>query len=310
MQNCLVTGATGFIGQSLCHELQKQGFHVRAFMRREEEGPWDEKFIGDFQDEASLPKELVHGVDTIFHLAGIAHASDGKYTTQEYWSTNVEGTRQLISLAIEAGVKRFIFFSSVLASNPTSDYGASKKAAEELILSRANDHSIEVCVLRPTIVYGPSIKGNLLSMVKAVDRGWFPPVPETYNKRSMISLPDLVEAAILVAQHPAVNRNIYCVTDGKTYSTRQMYDGIRAALGLKTIHWSIPKGILVLLAKFLDGISVVLRKTLPFNSKVLDKLLGSAEHSSQELETDLEWKPRLSFYEVLPDIVSAYKSLS
>lgn len=310
MNNCLVTGATGFIGRSLCHALQTQGFHVRALTRRAEMGPWDESFIGDLQDKAQLTQDLVKGIDTLFHLAGIAHASDGKYSKQEYWTINVEGTRQLVNLAIEAGVKRFIFFSSVLASNTTSDYGASKKAAEEFILSCAHDHCIEVCILRPALVYGPSIKGNLLSMVRAIDRGWFPPVPETKNKRSMVSLSDLIDVAILVAQHPAVNRNIYCVTDGKTYSTRQMYDGIRAALGLKTIHWSIPKGILILLAKLLDGMSVVLRKTLPFNSKVLDKLLGSAEYSSHALETDLKWKPRLSFYKVLPDIVSAYKSLN
>jgi len=185
----LVTGATGFIGRRLCAVLKQHGSHVRALGRGERDGLWNRFIRADLAQ--GVPADALHDVDTVFHLAGKAHAlSETSQDEAEYFRINTEGTRRLLEVAGEAGVRRFVFFSSVKAMGeggdacldesaaccPETPYGKSKLAAEHLVLN--GGYVPEPVVLRLSMVYGPTRKGNLPRMIEAVARGRFLPLPE------------------------------------------------------------------------------------------------------------------------------------
>ena len=303
IQKCLVTGASGFIGLPLCRALKEQGAKVRALHRNPQEGPWDEEVLCDFFSlkhfQAScFSEEVLEGIDTIFHLAGIAH-SEG-FSFDSYWAVNIESTKLLLDTAIKRGVKRFIYFSSIKAAgNPQDEYGRSKKAAEELVLDYGRKHSIEVSILRPSLVYGANPKGNLLSLIQAIDKGYFPPIPEIGNVRSMIAVADVVAVALKVANSfPEVKDQIFTLADGEAYSTRKLYDAIRSALGLKPITFSIPAWFL----RF--GLSTILRKP-----RVYEKLMGSSDFTEDARKTHqvLNFQPQFTFYNVVPEMIQHYR---
>lgn len=297
MKRCLVTGASGFIGKALCAHLQAQGVFVRACLRTPITGPWNEIVIGDLCDTTTPAwQQAMQGCDTVFHFAGIAHT---KASTRDYWAVNVEASEALMYLAITAGVVRFIYGSSIKAIEPDDDYGRSKQAAENSLIALGKAHGVQVSILQPALVYGTPLKGNLLKLLRGIDKGWFPPLPETHNKRSLVSLEDVVTAACLVAEDPRtsdqVQNAIYVISDGIAYSTRQIYDAMREALGLGPCKWSIPLWVLSFIAK------------LPFAGKIFEKLLGSACYTSDHLQQSLGWQPSTTLFNSLPAIVAAYK---
>ncbi len=312
----LVTGATGFIGRALCGRLREEGVHVRALARREAEGPWDEAVRADLATGA-LPGDCLAGVDTIFHLAAKVHAlGDRSREEESYRRLNVDGTALLLEKAREAGVRRFIFFSSVQAMGeetpacldettepkPVTPYGRSKLEAERLVLA-SNVLSHLVC-LRFPLVYGPGHKGNLSRMVAAIDRGLFPPLPPVANRRSMIHVRDVVAAALLAARRPEANGRCYIVTDGRTYSSREIEDAIRRALGRRVPRWHVPLLALRLLARGGDALERIRGRRVLFDSSTLQKLVGSAWYSSERIQRELGYRPSVSLLEALPEIVS------
>ena len=187
---CFVTGASGDIGRALCSYLKSRDHRVIAGLRCNSPGPWDEVVQMDLTGK-SISSELLNGVSCIFHLAGKAHAlSDSLQDEREYFRVNTEGTRKLLESSSRAGVKRFVFFSSVKAIGeggiepldessccaPETPYGISKLEAERLVLSR--EYVQEPVVLRLSMVYGSMKKGNLPRMIEAINKGYFPPFPQ------------------------------------------------------------------------------------------------------------------------------------
>jgi nucleoside-diphosphate-sugar epimerase len=158
-------------------------------------------------------------------------------------------------------------------------------------------------VIRPSMVYGNTEKGNLPRMIQAIRRGVFPPLPETHNRRSMVHVDDVVQAAILAAEKPEAAGQIYIVTDGQAYSTRQIYDWIRSVLGKSQLNAAIPMGLLTVLAKLGDCIGGVLGRRFPFDKDALDKLTGSAWYSSAKIQRELGFSPQHTLQSSLPDIV-------
>jgi len=309
-----VAGATGFIGCTLCAALETRGVYVRALGRREVDGPWDTFVRTDLTQ--GVPADVVHGVDTIFHLAGRAHAlSETGQDEDEYFDINVEGTRKLLEAAKAAGVRRFVFFSSVkamgeggdkcldelAACHPETPYGRSKLEAERLVLE--GGYVPEPVVLRLSMVYGPTHKGNLPRMIEAVRRGRFPSLPETGNKRSMVHVDDVVQAAMLAAEKPEAAGQTYIVTDGTPYSTRQIYEWTCGALGKAIPHWEIPMPVLKGLAKIGDGIGRLRGHRFIFDSDALEKLAGSAWYSSEKIERGLGYKPGRNLQNALPEMI-------
>lgn len=311
----LVTGASGFIGRRLCTRLQESGKTVRALVRNPVAGPWDEIFAADL-GTAPVPAEILKGVDTVYHLAGKAHAlAELPGEEADYQQVNVEGTRGLLEAAAAAGVRRFVFFSSVKAmgeggdacldesfnGRPETPYGRSKRRAEELVLQGTVPHS---SVLRLCMVYGPGVKGNLPRMIEAVAGNRFPPLPETGNKRSLVHVDDVVEAAILAAEKPVAAGQIYIVTDGRPCSTRQMYEWICLALDKPVPKWQVPMALLKAMAMTGDILGRVRGRRFIFDTDALHKLIGSAWYSSGKMERELGFVPKYDLQGSLPSIIS------
>jgi UDP-glucose 4-epimerase len=273
-----VTGATGFIGQRLVAKLKEQGAMLKILSRSDH--PEFETVICDLQCE-TIPAGALEMVGTVFHLAGFAHdLRDGSELVGLYRKINVDATVRLAELAVLSGVKRFVFVSSVKAgrrtvvdSNPEGIYGETKREAELRLLEITQQSSMHVAIVRPALVYGHEVKGNLKLMRSWIEKGWFPPLPETGNRRSMIHVDDLVQALILVAEDSRANREIFISTDGKPHSTREIYESICHSVGKSVPNWSAPKFLFNALAK--------LSPKLKYK---VDKLLGDEEYSSEKLE--------------------------
>ena len=193
------------------------------------------------------------------------------------------------------------------ATRPSTAYGRSKLEAEHLVIDRG--YVPHPCVLRLAMVYGPGAKGNLVKMIKAVRRGVFPSLVAVQNRRSMVHVDDVVEAAIGAATHEASKGATYIVTDGKIYSTGEIYAAIRAALRMVPIRWSAPLPVLRLAAHLGDGLERILRRRLPLNSGVLEKLLGSECYNSDKIVRELGFRPRHSLANSLPEMIAAMSGI-
>jgi nucleoside-diphosphate-sugar epimerase len=260
------------------------------------------------------------GVDTVFHLAGRVHAvAESPGEEAEYLRVNTEGTRELLAAARADKVRRFVFFSSVkvfgtavLNSPPTgvhetvvpapdTPYGASKLAAEKLVLAAGS--VLEPVILRLSLVYGPGVKGNMQAMIEAVRRHRFPPLPETGNRRSLVHVEDVLQAALLAATLPQAVGRHYIVSDGELYSTRRIYAGICAALKMPVPSWSVPLAWLHLAARLGDAIEAVRGRRFPFDSKALEKLIGSEYYTNARICSELGFKPLWKLEQGLLEIV-------
>lgn len=309
----LVTGGQGFIGSELTRVLRQHNYLVYTLGREASSDCYHIAY--DLMSDQS-PTGLFDGISTIFHLAGKAHdLAENQQDASEYQLVNTEGTRKLLEAARQAGVEQFVFFSSVKAVGgdeaglmdesitlpADTPYGRSKFEAEQLVLN--GGYVPHPVVIRPCMVYGPANKGNLPRMIRAIKRGFFPPLPETRNHRSMVHVGDVVKAAILAAERPEAAGQIYIVTDGVSYSTRQIYDWIREALNKPPVGWSLPLGLLKNLARIGDCMGRLLGRRFPFDSAALGKLIGSAWYSSAKIEAELGFRAENTLQQSLPDIV-------
>lgn len=325
----LVTGATGFIGRRLLQPCD------RALVRSA--GGLPDAVIGDLLDPASLAAAC-NGIGTVFHCAGYAHA----FTSSDpdaHWHINFEGTRNLVSAAGAAGVRRFVFLSSVKAmaepgigstpktslrsvlpsrgeetlgaarhvssecvdedwpGEPATPYGKAKRAAEDTVLEAGAKYGMHVVNLRLAMVYGRGGRGNLERMARGLRAGWFPRLPETGNRRSLVHVDDVVDVMRLVAGRPEANGRTYIVADTQAYSGREICDAICAVLPTPTLRWSAPAGLLRAGGVVGDMLGAVLSRPLPLNSEVVDRLLGSACYSPARIERELGWRARVGLVE-------------
>lgn len=324
----LVTGATGFVGQRLINALRNENATIRVLTRNPQkiEEYWPEGSVmglGVDWTEAGNLRTACSGVETIFHLASYTHAVDRNSLEEEsrHREITVEGTRSLLSAAMEEGVRRFIFPSSVKAINeggetcldetaktkPSTSYGRAKLEAERLVLAAGREHGIHVAVLRLPLVYGPGNKGNIPRMISAIDHGRFPPWPKVQNRRSMVHVDDVVRALMLAAENPEASGQVYLVTDGLTYSTRELYEAICGALDRPVPDWSIPTWVLRLAAKVGDAAQQLSGRAMPLTTSALDKLIGSAWYSSERITRALGYKPRHTLYDTLPLMIAEYR---
>jgi nucleoside-diphosphate-sugar epimerase len=310
----LVTGANGFIGHRLLTPSS------RGMVRHVSTRP--NLVCGDLLEPTSLAAAC-HGCDTIFHCAGYAHA----FTSSDpdaHWRINFEGTRNLLLAAKDAGVKTFIYLSSVKAmadpdgdcvdenwpGEPNTQYGKSKRAAEEAVLEAGLKYSMHVVNLRLSMVYGRGGRGNLERMARLIRTGWFPPLPETGNRRSLVHVDDVVSAMHLAADAPFANGRTYIVADSIARSGREIYDAIRACLNENSVPsaresaWQVPSGLLRAGGMLGDVFQVVLRRSLPLNSEAISRLLDSACYRPAKIERELGWRAQMSFHDGLREMLS------
>ena len=283
MRKVFITGALGFIGERLLNSIDGQ---IRILSRIERLNY--DTVVCDFEKE-DIPESALESIDTVFHIAGFAHdIRDVGEIKDLYHRVNVDATVQLANCAVKSGVKKFVFVSSVKAGgssnfgicssesdhgDPEGIYGKTKREAELKLLKIGEESGMHVSIIRPSLVYGPNVKGNLQLMLSGIKKGWFPPLPETNNKRSMIHVDDLVRAILLVADNDRANGEIFIATDGTPHSSREIYNAMRSALDKSISKWSVPKGLF-------DMASLV----SPRIKYKLNKLLGDEYYSSAKLE--------------------------
>jgi UDP-glucose 4-epimerase len=291
-----VTGHTGFVGRHLISRLRAAEYEVVVPGGRIE-----------LQNIASLVDHF-SGCDVVFHCAGFAHADDdgSRQFAEQHWAINYQGAVNVAEAAVKAKVKRLIFVSTSKAvadapeilidekfnAEPTSAYGKAKRAAEEMLQKICAANYIELVIIRPVMIYGRDGKGNLLRMWNAVQRNRFPPLPEG-GARSLVHIDDVVEALLLSATSPKAAGQTYILAHPEPVNTRGIYLLMRKLCGMSEISWFIPDSLLKLLAVIGDLAGVLLKKSVPFNRSVYQKLMQPAVYSADKISQHLGWKPRV-----------------
>ena len=315
----LVTGASGFIGQRLCHALRQRGDWVRGLDLQASPKLCDDFVVGDL-GRGRLPASAFDGIEGVFHLAGKVHAlSEVKADDAEYHRINTEGTREVLAASQVARVRRFVFFSTIKAMVdsappgpaeildenhppcPRTPYGQSKLEAEHLVLR--GSYVPHPVVLRLCLVYGPGVKGNLRSMIDAIKRNRFPPIPDVGNQRSMVHLDDVIQATLLAMNVDRAAGGTYIVSDGESYSTGRIYLAICLALKKPVPAWTVPLPLLRIAGWAGDAIGQLRRRRFFFDSDALAKLMGSEAFSNARICSELGFKRKWTLETALPAMV-------
>lgn len=296
----LVTGANGFIGRHLSPLLEQDGWTVRRTVRRGL-GNDSDLVIETIGPETDWRPALA-GVDAVVHLAARVHHPNEQRAHELYQDVNVEGALRLARCAIEAGVRQFIFVSTVLVygrSNqgrapfsedhrlaPSGLYGRSKAEAEAGLRSLAQQHDMAITVVRPPMVYGSGAKGNFATLMKAVKMGVPLPFAAIQNHRAFVSVQNLASFILWRLSKPTAGFDIFLVADKEQVSTPDFIRRLARAAGAKVRLFPAPVSLLNVLL------------TVSGRPEARDSLLGSLELDTSKA-TSAGWKPQFTLDEGL-----------
>lgn len=318
----LVTGATGVAGPALVNLLIEKGYCVRVFSRhckgfdlfpREVE-----RFQGDLLDGMALSMAL-KDVDGVFHLAAKLHDTRGLCRDDELTHTNIKGTQILVNLARGAGVKRFVFFSTINVYgnclenecftetspvNPREGYARSKLEAENIVLAGVHDDpdGFAPVVLRVAAVYGKRIKGNYKTLILYLKKGGFLLLGSGANLRTLIFDKDLAAAALLALEHPGAPWQIYNVTDGYVYSFNEIVLSICASLGRKALFLKVPEKLVKLSLNLVN--KMFWSRRLIQLSMMAEKQMESVAVSGKKIQDELGFLPRYGLNKGWKEVVA------
>jgi UDP-glucose 4-epimerase len=243
MTRILVTGASGFVGRALVTELANAGHIVRAAMRQPAD-VFPRSVEAVAVSDLTRPVEwrpLLKGMETVVHLAGIAHAGPG-IPDESYDRINRQATVELAHTAKAVGIRHLVFMSSIRAQSgpssttiqteitlpqPTDAYGRSKLAAEEAVRTSG----VPFTILRPVLIYGSNVKGNLARLMQIAQKPWPLPLGLCRNRRSLLSRQNLVEAIHVVLRSPAAQGETYVVSDPIPLTLAEIVAALRAGYG-------------------------------------------------------------------------------
>jgi nucleoside-diphosphate-sugar epimerase len=240
----LITGANGYIGSRLC---EYYSYRNKAFIPLNRTSTHGVSFDLPLME---FPNHLFDNVDSIVHLAGLAHDSRSNKDSDKYNSINGTSTVNFAKAASKNRVKKFIFISSVKAEE-NSIYGNSKKLAEDGLLSLSKRTDMVISIVRPSLVYSKNGTGNLKKLLYAIKYGYFPPPPEIHNQRSLIHLDDLCIAIDKILEQNEKTGSKFILTDNKIYSTRMIYEYICLSLKKPLPSWTVPFPLTEFAVKFL-----------------------------------------------------------
>ena len=315
MTTVLVTGASGFIGQALCDALEVQGHRVRRATRKSPDRAQSPAFaVGNIGPDTNW-RAAVTGCDAVVHLAAHVHVMRGQAgdAVDAFHRVNVEGSENLARLAARAGVRRFVYLSSVKANGeasaegafaetdpvmPMDAYGVSKAQAEKRLRTISTETGMEVVIVRPPLVYGPGVKANFLSLLRAVDSGVPLPLSSVSNLRSLVYVGNLVHALGACLVHPAAANRTFFVSDDHDVSTPQLVREIARALGRKPLLFPLPPMLLL-------GIG-----TLTGRAEQIARLTGSLQVDVSSIKSTLAWQPPFSMQQGLAETASWYRARS
>jgi UDP-glucose 4-epimerase len=306
----LVTGAGGFIGRAACADFVKRGWTVRGAVRTTTDLPprVEARVIGDI---AASPRWPLEDIGAVVHLAGIVHQLRGRSGDALYQAVNAQATEQLAREAARAGVKRFVFVSTIKvngertpidrpfraadAPDPQDRYARSKWAAEQALARVAQETGLEVVVLRPPLVYGPGVRANFLRLVRLVERGWPLPLGAIRNRRSMVYVGNLVDVIALAVTGEAAG-GTFLVSDGDDLSTPRLAMELAGAMGRKARLVAVPPTLLKL-----GGALAGMRAEI-------GRLVDSLAVDISETRARLSWTPAFSAADGLARTVAWYRS--
>lgn len=325
----LVTGANGFLGRHFLAELAQRGVPARAMLHRSAgdlQLPGDPQIVhAELLEPDSLPA-AVEGITHIVHLAARVHMMNDPAPDPEaaYFRVNVEGTRSLLAAAAEAGVTHFLLMSTVKAMGeedegvfdetsspaPATPYGRSKLAAEQAVFEFGRAHAMHVCVTRLPMVYGPGAKGNVLRLLAAASKDRRLPFGKVDNKRSMVYVGNVVDAALAVLGSPGSAGEVYLVCDERPYSTREFYSAICQAMGKEPLLRNTPIWLLKAMGRCGDLAGLILRRQMPIDTGVISRIVGDLCFSTQKISEQVGFTPKVSLAEGAEATVRWYRQNS
>lgn len=295
MKKVLITGANGFIGKELCLSLHKMGYEVIGGVRKDFAMPGIKIInVGEINKDTEWGPTL-QGVEIVVHLASRVHIMQDKNPNplEAYREVNVEGTAKLAKACCKAGVKKFIFLSSIKVNgegkdqpyveedipSPADYYGVSKWEAEKILQKIFSSSEVDFTIIRPPLVYGPEVKANFHQLIKAVNYQLPLPLKRVQNMRSFIFIGNLINAINKVIQSEQKSRATYLISDGEDCSTSQLISKMSHILGRPCRLFAFPPNLLDLLLK-------ILRK-----GQMGQRLFSSLTVSNQKFKKDLDWTP-------------------
>lgn len=294
----LVTGANGFIGTALTQALTTDGWYVTAVTRKPVPA-LDSKGVHNLAvgsiDGSTRWEDAVKGIDVVVHLAARVHVMSDKADNalETYRKVNVQGTRNLAQVAEQAGVRRFVFLSSVKVNGeectrayregdapaPKDPYGISKMEGEQELVSITNRTNMDYTIIRPPLVYGPGVKANFKALLGMVCRKVPLPLAGIQNRRSLIYVGNLVDSIIACMTHKAAASQTYLVSDGQDLSTPGLIRAIAASMKISCYLFPFPKALLRT-AGHLTG-----------KEETIKRLLGSLTVDISKIKKELTWQP-------------------
>jgi len=313
MEQVLVTGANGFIGRALCKELLVSGYQVRGAVRSldhvSSEGAGVQyAAVGSLEQPVDWPL-LLKDVDAVIHLAGVAHYLGPQTEEAEarFRDINVTATRALAEQAAGAGVRRFIYLSSIKVNGETTGkrpfsandpprpegiYGQSKLEAEQALAEICNRRGMELVIIRPTLVYGPNARGNLQRLMGLINRGLPLPLGGIDNRRSMVGVGNLCDLIRTCIAHPSAPGHTFLAADGEDVSTPELVRLLACHMGRRPTLVPVPPSLLKLMG-------VLLRR-----SGEVQRLASSLQVDIAKTKEVLGWMPPVSLDEGLKAMVT------
>ena len=311
--NILVSGASGFIGLMLIKELLESGHNVFGLVRRNvnyfNNKNYKNIIIEDISKNINFNKNI--RIDYFYHLAAKTHDKTNK--DDEYYRVNVLGLKNILSYVTKLKIKKIIMLSSIKVNgegfstndevyssrsklNPKDGYGRSKLEAENSLKEFCNKSDINYVILRPPLVYGAGVKGNLSSLMNLIDKNIPMPIVKTNNMRSLISLNNLVDALIVVGLNDNIVNKTYLVADDLPIKVEDLYKKIANSMDKKLFLINLP-------SKFLKVLLWPLGK-----AKLVDKISTSLIVDNTDIKNDTNWKANISLLEELDNMIEFRKS--
>ncbi|UVE19046.1 SDR family oxidoreductase [Pseudomonas sp. LS44] len=303
MNRTLLTGVSGFVGRAVHDRLSaNSASQLIVAIRGPLTGLPQATSVTQISaiDGTTNWNTALRGTDVVIHSAARVHVMNDKSADPltEFRKVNVEGTLNLARQAAEAGVRRFIFISSIKVngegtpvgtpyiadaqSAPADPYGISKTEAEQGLRALAAETGMEVVIIRPTLVYGPGVKANFLSMMRWLHKGVPLPFGAIHNRRSLVALDNLVDLIVTCIDHPAAANQTFLVSDGEDLSTTELLRRMGAALGKPARLLPVPSWVLE------AGAAMLGKKALS------QRLCGSLQVDISKTRELLGWAPPVS----------------
>jgi nucleoside-diphosphate-sugar epimerase len=310
----LITGGSGFIGSALVKKLSYESSDLVVSSRKKLPDAFNvqQVTVSEINGQTDW-SEALDGCDCVIHCAARVHVMNesARDPLALFREVNTIGTLALARQAAKAGVKRFVFLSSIkvnaettkvnspcreeVEQTPTDPYGLSKYEAEQGLLEIAQETAMEIVIIRSPLVYGPGVKGNFASMVKWIKKGAPLPLGAIDNRRSLIAIDNLVGFIIHCVACPEVANEVFLISDGEDVSTTELLKKVASAYGVKSCLLPVPVKLMRLVLELWG------------KGALAERLFGNLQVDCSKSHDLLGWKPVITMGEQLAQMAAMEK---